>query len=100
MHGTLYSILSRHKILDQARACGLEDMLQAVSDASEPVFQRQIEYILRKLQDTSALGDTDEAESLDGEVGDDELEDDVEYDEGNEGFTHDTPGITSMILGG
>ena len=46
VHGTLYSLLARPAILEQAQQRGLADMLRAVSATSEGVFQRHIKHIL------------------------------------------------------
>lgn len=76
VHGTLYSLLSRPSVREQAHQRGLADSLRAVSATSEPVFQRHIDHILARLEDEAA-----EEEQSDDEA---EQEDDVdvmEYDD-------------------
>ena len=49
VNGTIYSLLSRHTFKTQAHERGLPDMLTAVSELSDPVFQNQISHILAHL---------------------------------------------------
>jgi hypothetical protein len=83
VHGTLYSLLSTEAILEQAHQRGLADMLLAVSSSSEPVFQRHIAHILRKIEEAEN-GPPMKEESEIGEDEDDDMdmmEYDDEYDE-------------------
>ena len=80
VHGTLYSLLCRPAIREQAHQSGLADSLRAVSATSEPVFQRHIAHILERLEDEDAREQLSEDE---GEEEDDVdgMEYDDEYDE-------------------
>merc|ERR1711957_276260 len=72
INGTLYSLLTRPKLREEAQALGLEDMLQTL-DLSDEDFARQIRYIQQQLH-SDAL---DNAES-DAEEEEEEDEDEEE----------------------
>ena len=79
VHGTLYSLLCRPAIREQAHQSGLADSLRAVSATSEPVFQRHIAHILERLEDEDACEQLSEDEDEEDDVDGMEYED--EYDE-------------------
>lgn len=81
VHGTLYSLLSTAAMLEQAYQRGLADMLQAVSASSEPVFQRHIAHILRKIEEAENGPPVEEG----SEAGEDE-DDDMDMMEYNDEY--------------
>ena len=46
VNGTLYSIFTRRKLREEAKAIGMPDVLQYLMNQSDEQFQRQIQYIL------------------------------------------------------
>jgi hypothetical protein len=48
-NGTLYSLLQRETIRESARALGFEDLLADLAAHSDPVFVRQLTYIIALL---------------------------------------------------
>lgn len=82
VNGTLYSILTRKSLKDQANQLGMADMLQYVMENSDEQFQRQIQYILTQLTSEPIDGDQEKEEELkDGGIEDEEEEDEDEYGE-------------------
>jgi len=74
VNGTLYSILTRPSLRDQAQEVGLEDILKALEPRCEEQFARQIRYIIQQLC----------SDAMDGTASDDEEADDEEDDEEDE----------------
>lgn len=88
VHGALYSLVGEPAVLEAAQRRGLADVLTAVAAASEPLFQRHIAHILRRLGDAEGGGGAESAGGEEEELedcGDDDAEaDDVdamEYDD-------------------
>lgn len=52
VNGTLYCILERRKLREEAKALGMDKALRYLSNKSEPRFQRQIKYILTHLEES------------------------------------------------
>lgn len=61
VNGTLYCILERKKLREEARALNMDQVLRYLSNKSEPRFQRQIKYILTHLEE-----DNDQEEETEG----------------------------------
>jgi len=59
VNGTLYSLLSRQVMKEQARAMGLNEILRFLMKQSEEVFTKQISYMLEQL-----AKENDDAESV------------------------------------
>lgn len=73
VNGTLYCILERRKLREEARALNMDQVLRYLSNKSEARFQRQIKYILTHLENNKdEEGDEEEKSSEDSE---DEMED-------------------------
>ena len=51
VNGTLYCILERKKLREEAKELGMDKALRYLSNKSEPRFQRQIKYILTHLEE-------------------------------------------------
>ena len=51
VNGTLYCILERAKIREEARALNMDEVLRYLSEKFEPRFKRQIDYILDQLEE-------------------------------------------------
>lgn len=90
VNGTLYSILTRESLKQQARALGMQDMLQYLMAQSDEQLKKQIQYILNQLNtDDKANKDPDaeqeelenEDEDYDDDYGDEDGEQDEEEDE-------------------
>ena len=91
VNGTLYSLLSSNRILNQARNIGLhEQLIQALKDdGCDAESKRQIAYLLEKFDTADDNGEscdqsecselTDDSESIsdDGYQGGDDEEDDT-----------------------
>jgi|EP00505_MAST-04D_sp_SCG-Rhode-Island_P004604 LisH domain-containing protein ARMC9 len=85
VNGTLYSVLTRSVLKDQALEMGMDEMLRRLMTHSDDEFKRQIEYILNQLKkdtvmDDASDGDDDEEE----EDADDQDDDDEEPEEDDE----------------
>jgi hypothetical protein len=76
VNGALYSVLSRPKIRDAARAMGMKEILLSLIHHSDESLRHQLEYILQQLNSDAA----DDAESDEDEDDPDEDEDDVNDD--------------------
>ena len=53
VNGSLYSLLTRPKLKEQAKELGLQDMLQQLAQNQDERIKKQIEYILEQLQKTN-----------------------------------------------
>ena len=51
VNGTLYCILERPKIREEAKALNMDQVLSYLSKKFEPRFKRQIDYILHQLEE-------------------------------------------------
>ena len=80
VNGTLYSVLTRPLLKDQARAMGMEDILKYAMDHSDETFARQIQYILEQLMSDQV----DDGQSDDENDEDEEVDEDPDEDEGDE----------------
>lgn len=87
VNGTLYCILERKKLREEAKALGMDKALRHLSNESEPRFQRQIKYILTHLEENKeeeGEEEIDEEEkSTDGseeEIDDENMEDGDQYE--------------------
>lgn len=88
VNGTLYSVLESKKLRDEAKALGLDTALEYLLKNSEQNFQRQIEYVLSRLnkdeeedaKSQSSDEEVDEEDEIDLDDDDSEI-DEVEYDE-------------------
>jgi hypothetical protein len=69
VNGTLYCILERRKLREEARALNMDQGLRYLSNKSEPRFKRQIDYILSHLE---------ESKEGEGDIEDDKSSDDSE----------------------
>ena len=49
VNGTLYSIFTRKKLREEAKALGMPEVLQYLMQQSDDQFKRQIQYILDQL---------------------------------------------------
>ena len=74
VNGTLYSILTRPSLKDQALEMGMDEMLRRLMTHSDDEFKRQIEYILNQLK----AENTREEEASDADEDDDEEEEDAD----------------------
>ena len=87
VNGTLYSVLTRPSLKDQALEMGMDEMLRRLMTHSDDEFKRQIEYILNQLraentkEDDVSDGDEDEEEEEDADDMDDEDDEPEEDDE-------------------
>ncbi|KRX04691.1 Armadillo-type fold [Pseudocohnilembus persalinus] len=87
VNGTLYSLLSRHSLREQAKAMGMGDILNYLKENSDERFKKQIQYIMDQLsqekqEDNDAMSD---AQDEDNDVDDiDEEEDAGEDDDQND----------------
>jgi len=70
VNGTLYCILERRKLREEARALNMDQVLRYLSNKSEPRFQRQIKYILTHLEESEAQ-DAEGAEEEEDKSSDD-----------------------------
>lgn len=78
VNGTLYCILERRKLRDEAIALGMDKSLRYLSNKSEPRFQKQIKYILTHLEeDPNKDGKEDDIGSEDDKSSNDS-EDDID----------------------
>jgi len=102
VNGTLYSILTRKSLKQQARELGMQEMLQYLMENSDEQLKKQIQYILNQLNsvdeggqlnaagrgnDVAAGGDDDndednEEEDYDDDYGDED--EDVGEDDGDD----------------
>lgn len=86
VHGSLYSILTRKALKEQAEAVGLADILEFQKSKSDDITARQIEFVLQRLyQDANEATEdsqsiVDDSQSVDGQE-DDYEDDDIEADE-------------------
>jgi len=80
VNGTLYSILTRPSLRDQAQEVGLKDILEALEPRCEEQFARQIRYIIQQLSSDAMDGTASDDEEGDDDNDDDE-EDEMEEDE-------------------
>jgi hypothetical protein len=87
VNGTLYSILTRLSLKQQAHQLGMGDMLEYVMQNSDEQFQRQIQYILNQLVAEAVIEEEEEDEEAKGE----DEEDDEEEDYGEEGEEEEQP---------
>eukprot|EP00656_Telonema_subtile_P048341 TRINITY_DN5731_c0_g1_i3.p1 TRINITY_DN5731_c0_g1~~TRINITY_DN5731_c0_g1_i3.p1 ORF type:complete len:231 (+),score=61.30 TRINITY_DN5731_c0_g1_i3:840-1532(+) len=95
INGTLYSLLTRPRLREEAQALGLEEMLKTLDLAGDEDFARQIRYIQQQLH-SSAL---DNAESDANEDDDDEEDDeDEEVDEEEESLEPTEDGLAGEQL--
>ena len=78
VNGTLYSVLTRPVLKEQAMAMGMDEMLRRLMGHSQEQFRKQIEYILEQLSAPPAASDGAEA---DGAASDEEDDEDVEGDD-------------------
>ncbi|KAM4692879.1 lisH domain-containing protein ARMC9 isoform 2-T2 [Discoglossus pictus] len=86
VNGALYSILAVPSIREEARAMGMQEILQCFIKEGHPDMNRQIEFIIRQLNTEEKLEDTaesddEEEEELDDEEEQDVLEADLDKDE-------------------
>ena len=87
VNGTLYSLLTRPALKNQALQLGVKEMLEVLMQSSDEQFQRQIQYILNQLSAEEPAGETRddnevEDEEEDYDYGDeDEQEEDEEYND-------------------
>ncbi len=104
VNGTLYSIFTRKKLREEAKALGMPEVLQYLMQQSDDQFKRQIQYILDQLsmqsdpnQNENASINQQEEEDFDDEDEDDDEEDDeedmVEEEEGEFNDIIDEQGI-------
>ncbi len=79
MNGTLYSLLARPALKEQARALGLPDLLKHLLSHSEEQLARQVRYILDQLE-------TEQGEEVVSDENEEvlECEDDEDYETENE----------------
>ena len=82
VNGTLYSVLTRPILKEQAMAMGMDEMLRLLMEHSQEQFRKQIEYILEQLSADVAATDgaapdaaSDEEDDEDVEADDDDEED-------------------------
>lgn len=68
VNGTLYCILERKKLREEAKALNMDQVLRYLSNKSEPRFQRQIKYILTHLEEDK---ESEEEEPEDDKTSDD-----------------------------
>jgi|EP00945_MAST-04E_sp_MAST-4E-sp1_P003909 LisH domain-containing protein ARMC9 len=78
VNGTLYSVLTRPSLKNQALEMGMDEMLRRLMTHSDDEFKRQIEYILNQLKKEDSAGD----DLSDGD--DEEEEEDAEDPEEDE----------------
>ena len=90
VNGTLYSILTRKALKQQARSLGMQEMLFYLMENSDEQLKKQIQYILNQLNteeakdgETDAEDDTEE-EDYDDDYGDEDVGEDGEDDEDEE----------------
>ncbi|EAR84160.2 hypothetical protein TTHERM_00723450 (macronuclear) [Tetrahymena thermophila SB210] len=86
VNGTLYSLLGRQSLREQARAMGMNEILTLLMESSDERFTKQIQYIMDQLNkekpDDDALSDSNEEDNdvddIDDEeeIGEDEQADD------------------------
>lgn len=57
VNGTLYSILTRQKLKQQANALGMQEILQYLMQNSDEQLQRQIQYIYNQLNSAEEAND-------------------------------------------
>ncbi|EDV24286.1 uncharacterized protein TRIADDRAFT_57604 [Trichoplax adhaerens] len=86
VNGALYSILSRPTIREEAKAMGLEDMLNYYQSDSNAEERRQMEFILKQLNSENRHDEEDDAASDDEDEEDDDddqetLEEDIDKDD-------------------
>ena len=74
VNGTLYSVLTRPSLKDQALEMGMDEMLRRLMTHSDDEFKRQIEYILNQLR----AENTKEEDASDGDEDEDEEEEDAD----------------------
>jgi hypothetical protein len=90
VNGTLYSILTRKALKQQARSLGMQEMLFYLMENSDEQLKKQIQYILNQLNTEEAKdGDTDaedenEEEDYDDDYGDEDVGEDGEDDDDEE----------------
>jgi hypothetical protein len=80
VNGTLYSVLTRPVLKENARAMGMEEILKSAMEHADETFARQIQYILEQLisdERDDALSDDNEEDEDEEE----EEEDDEAYEE-------------------
>jgi len=85
VNGTLYSILTRKSLKDQAEEIGMQEMLAYLVQNQDQQLQRQIQYIQNQL---NSEPEQEEAEP-DDEEDDDEDDYDDDYEEGDEDIDDD-----------
>ncbi|XP_062505500.1 lisH domain-containing protein ARMC9-like isoform X3 [Corticium candelabrum] len=73
VNGALYSILAVPQIREEARAMGMEEILQGLMQSSEADLSSQLEYIIKQLRNEQPCD-----ESSDDEGDDDDEEEDAE----------------------
>ncbi|XP_064418261.1 lisH domain-containing protein ARMC9 [Latimeria chalumnae] len=82
VNGALYSILAIPSVREEARAMGMEEILQCFVKDGNPEVNRQIEFIIKQLNSEEVLDDglesDDEDEEEDGEEEQDAMEVDLD----------------------
>lgn len=111
VNGTLYSILTRYSLKQQANQIGMADILQYLMQNSDETLQRQIQYIYNQLQgepeeaeqspfeEEDDADDEDEEDYEDDEDGNDDQLLGDEVDEGYEGDLTDTLKVEGVLTG-
>jgi hypothetical protein len=82
VNGTLYSLLSRPRLKEQARSMGMNDILNYLMENSEERFKKQIQYIIEQLNNDKLDEQEDNlSENNEDENDVDDMEDDEEIGE-------------------
>ncbi|ELU06099.1 hypothetical protein CAPTEDRAFT_181527 [Capitella teleta] len=94
VNGTLYSILAIPSIREEAKAMGMEEMLQCFIKEGQPDMNRQIEFIIKQLNSTDEPDheDSDDEEEEEDEEDQDAMEADLDKDEAIQAKTGELSG--------
>jgi LisH domain-containing protein ARMC9 len=78
VNGTLYCILERKRLQEEARALNMDQVLRYLSTKSEPRFQNQIKYILTHLEEKQGNEEGDQEDLEEEDKSSDDSEDEMD----------------------